>query len=87
MGFELLGFAEIVAFTVPTNTRSRAVMARLGMQMDAATFEHPGLPEGHVLRTHCNYRLSRDTWLARRRDENFCKVLPGKGNPTPGSGP
>ncbi|HTV96253.1 MAG TPA: GNAT family N-acetyltransferase [Steroidobacteraceae bacterium] len=64
VGFEVLRLPEIVAFTVPSNGRSRAVMERLGMQMDAATFEHPGVPEGHVLRTHCNYRLSRDRWLA-----------------------
>lgn len=61
VGFELLGLTEIVAFTAPTNMRSRAVMTRLGMQMDAATFEYPGLPGGHVLRTHCTYRLPRET--------------------------
>ncbi len=64
IGFEVLTLPEIVSFTVPSNTRSRAVMERLGMQMDAATFDHPGLPDGHVLRTHCNYRLSRDGWFA-----------------------
>ena len=31
-----------------------------------------GLPEGHLLRTRCNYLLSRDTWLSGRRDENSC---------------
>lgn len=81
MGIELLGLTEIVAFTVPTNMRSRAVMIRLGMQMDAATFEHPGPQEGHALRTHYNYRLSRDTWLSRRRDENFCRILPREVDP------
>ncbi len=60
VGFEVLTLPEIVSFTVPSNTRSRRVMERLDMKMDAATFEHPGLPEGHVLRTHCSYRLSRD---------------------------
>ena len=64
IGFEVLKFPEIVSFTVPSNTRSRAVMERLGMQMDAVTFEHPGVPAGHALRTHCNYRLSRDRWLS-----------------------
>ena len=63
IGFEVVQLTEIVSFTVPSNTRSRAVMERLGMQMDAATFEHPGVPAGHALRTHCNYRLSRDRWL------------------------
>jgi RimJ/RimL family protein N-acetyltransferase len=70
VGFESLKLPEIVSFTVPSNTRSRAVMERLGMQMDAATFEHPGVPKGHVLRTHCIYRLSRDHWLARQLQEN-----------------
>ena len=66
IGFEVLGLPEIVSFTVPSNTRSRAVMERLGMQMDVATFEHPGVPEGHELRTHCNYRLSRNRWFLNK---------------------
>jgi RimJ/RimL family protein N-acetyltransferase len=70
IGFEVLRLLEIVSLTVPSNTRSRAVMERLGMQMDAATFEHPGIPDGHVLRTHCNYRLSRDKWLLSKLGEN-----------------
>ena len=67
VGFELLKLPEMVSFTVPSNTPSRAVMERLGMRMDAATFEHPGVPDGHVLRTHCNYRLSRDRWLLSQK--------------------
>jgi RimJ/RimL family protein N-acetyltransferase len=63
IGFEMLELPEIVSFTVPANIRSRAVMQRLGMKMDEATFEHPGLPPGHVLRTHCSYRLARSDWL------------------------
>jgi len=72
VAFEALGLREIVSFTVPTNTRSRAVMQRLGMQMDTGTFEHPGVPDGHLLRTHCNYRLSRDSWFANRSSEDSC---------------
>jgi RimJ/RimL family protein N-acetyltransferase len=63
VAFATVGLPEIVAFTVPSNARSRAVMERLGMRMDDATFEHPGVPAGHALRVHCNYRLSRDRWL------------------------
>jgi RimJ/RimL family protein N-acetyltransferase len=70
VGFEVVGLPEIVSFTVPANTRSRAVMDRLGMQMDVAPFEHPGVPVGHVLRTHCNYRLSRNSWLSSRSGES-----------------
>lgn len=66
IGFEVLSLPEIVSFTVPANTRSRAVMERLGMQPDAATFEHPGVPVGHALRTHVSYRLSRTQWMSRK---------------------
>ena len=63
IAFDVLMLPEIVSFTVPSNAPSRAVMERLGMQMDTVTFEHPGVPDGHALRTHCNYRLSREKWL------------------------
>jgi RimJ/RimL family protein N-acetyltransferase len=60
-GFNQLGLAEIVAFTVPANQRSRHVMQRLGMQHDAAgDFDHPFLPTGHWLRRHMLYRKRRD---------------------------
>ena len=62
-GFESLGLEEIVSFTVPANVRSRAVMERLGMHRDPADdFDHPRLPEGHALRRHVLYRLSRSDW-------------------------
>ncbi|WP_354682342.1 GNAT family N-acetyltransferase [Cupriavidus necator] len=63
-GFERLGLAEIVSFTTLANRRSRAVMERLGMREDELVFEHPALAEGHPLRPHCLYRLSRAAWLA-----------------------
>ena len=59
-GFDELGLDEIVAFTVPANVRSRRVMERLGMTRSPADdFEHPNVPEGHPLRPHVLYRLSR----------------------------
>jgi RimJ/RimL family protein N-acetyltransferase len=57
-GFEVLGLEEIVSFTVVANSRSRAVMERLGMK-ESGSFEHPSLPVGHSLREHCLYRLRR----------------------------
>jgi ribosomal-protein-alanine N-acetyltransferase len=52
-GFGALGRREIVAFTVPANLRSQAVMRRIGLTRDPARdFEHPKLPEGHRLRPH-----------------------------------
>lgn len=60
--FGPLGLNELVSFTVPANTRSRAVMERLGMTHSPADdFDHPKLPEGHPLRRHVLYRLSRRT--------------------------
>ena len=38
-------------------------MERIGMHHDPADdFDHPKLPEGHPLRPHVLYRLSRATW-------------------------
>ncbi len=60
-GFERLGLGEIVAFTVPHNVRSRAVMERIGMTRSPADdFDHPSLPEGHPLRRHVLYRVRKD---------------------------
>jgi RimJ/RimL family protein N-acetyltransferase len=57
-GFDKAGLAEIVSFTSVVNTRSRAVMERLGMSRNPADdFEHPNLPAGHPLRPHVLYRL------------------------------
>lgn len=61
ISFERLNIPEIVAFTTVGNLRSRALMARLGMQ-EADTFEHPNLTLGSPLRTHCLYRLPRAAW-------------------------
>ncbi|HEV2285364.1 MAG TPA: GNAT family N-acetyltransferase [Steroidobacteraceae bacterium] len=63
LGFGTLGLAEVVAFTVPRNTRSRAVMERLGMRRDAhGDFAHPRLPPQHPLAHHVLYRLPRAAW-------------------------
>jgi ribosomal-protein-alanine N-acetyltransferase len=63
-GFGPLGLEEILAFTVPANEPSWRLMEKLGMRPDG-TFEHPRLQEGHPLRRHLLYRLTREAWLAR----------------------
>jgi RimJ/RimL family protein N-acetyltransferase len=66
-GFDKVGLEEIVSFTVPANLRSRRVMDRLGMSRDPADdFDHPRMPEGHRLRRHVLYRLSRDSFRRQR---------------------
>jgi RimJ/RimL family protein N-acetyltransferase len=62
VGFERLGLDEIVSFTALANRPSVAVMQRIGMRDARADFEHPALPEGHPLRPHCLYRISRAQW-------------------------
>jgi RimJ/RimL family protein N-acetyltransferase len=61
-GFEEAGLSEIVAFTTTVNTRSQAVMARLGMTRDPeGDFDHPGVSEDSPLRRHVLYRISAPT--------------------------
>ena len=58
--FGTLQLPALVSYTAARNTRSRAVMERLGMTPDpAADFEYVGFPEGHPLRPHVTYRLRR----------------------------
>lgn len=55
--FQQLSLPEVVSFTVPSNQRSRRVMARLGMTCNPADdFDHPSLPVKSPLRRHVLYR-------------------------------
>jgi RimJ/RimL family protein N-acetyltransferase len=61
-----LKLPALVSFTVPDNMRSRRVMEKLGMTRNPADdFDHPSLPDGHRLRRHVLYRLSRKEWEQR----------------------
>ncbi|MDF1794514.1 MAG: GNAT family N-acetyltransferase [Thalassobaculaceae bacterium] len=65
--FKTLGLDEVVSFTAVQNTRSQAVMRRIGMTRDeTCDFDHPLLPEGHRLLRHVLYRVSRTTWAELR---------------------
>lgn len=58
-GFTTLGFPEIVAFAARANTRSIAVMRRIGMITDPAEdFLHPALPPDHPIRPHVLFRIT-----------------------------
>jgi RimJ/RimL family protein N-acetyltransferase len=61
-GFCRFGIDEIVAFTVPMNQRSQAVMIRLGMARDPTDdFDFYRFPKGHPLRRHVLYRLKKSS--------------------------
>jgi RimJ/RimL family protein N-acetyltransferase len=65
IAFAELRTPSIVSFTVPANTRSRAVMERLAMTHDPLDdFDHPKVAEGHPLRRHVLYRLRQEGWAA-----------------------
>jgi RimJ/RimL family protein N-acetyltransferase len=67
--FEQLNLPQVLAFTVPANLPSQALMQRLGMQRDPAEdFLHPLLPRDHPLRPHVLYRLSQARWRERQDD-------------------
>lgn len=63
-GFEDRGLQEIVSFAVPENTRSLAVMERIGMRPDPSRdFDHPKVPDSHPhLKRHVLYALSATEW-------------------------
>ncbi len=63
-GFSDRKLREIVSFAVATNTRSTAVMKRIGMRPDPARdFDHPGVPDTHAhLKRHVLYRIGAEEW-------------------------
>ena len=68
-GFTNTTVNEIVSMTSPDNSASRAVMERLHMHRDPADdFDHPRVPAGHRLKRHVLYRITRNEWIARRRE-------------------
>ena len=63
-GFDRLALDQVVSFTSQSNLPSQKVMQAIGMRPDPlGDFEHPRLPEGHPLRSHVLYRISRAQWL------------------------
>ena len=69
LAFDGLGLEEVVSFTVPANIRSRRVMERIGMtHAPSDHFDHPLLPEGHPLRRHVLYRISRTSFAGQDQD-------------------
>lgn len=70
-GFTERKLGEIVSFAVPENTRSIAVMKRLGMRPDPARdFDHPRVPETHLLlKRHVLYAITGDQWRRHAASE------------------
>jgi len=63
--FENLALDDVVSFTTVRNVKSRAVMERLGFTNSGEDFDHPAIEDGHPIKPHVLYRLSKDTWSKR----------------------
>lgn len=62
---------QVVSFAVYNNQRSQQVMKKIGMHhRPEEDFEHPLLPQGHPMRKHVLYRVSRDDWEKNNRRGN-----------------
>lgn len=62
VGFDEYGLGEIYSFTTQTNTRSEAVMKRIGMRRRAdLEFDHPNTP-GWWGQRHIVYQLTVEEW-------------------------
>ena len=57
-GFTSIGLKEIYSFTSTINHPSINVMKKSGMQF-MGEFEHPNVPDGHILKTHVLYKTER----------------------------
>jgi RimJ/RimL family protein N-acetyltransferase len=51
-----------MSFTPLANTRSMAVMERIGMHNTQQDFDHPALPSEHHLVRHALYCITADKW-------------------------
>ncbi|MGI9665943.1 MAG: GNAT family N-acetyltransferase [Acidimicrobiia bacterium] len=71
-----MGVSDVVSFTIPQNSRSTAVMERLGLTHDAADdFDHPKLPKDSPLRHHVLYRLDIDAFTSRHRNDRLYSLI------------
>lgn len=66
-GFTTLGLDEIISFAAAGNTRSTAVMERIGMHRDPeGDFDHPRVVDPSLKR-HVLYRIGKEDWLKHHR--------------------
>lgn len=66
-GFERANLDEIVAFTAALNAKSIRVMEKISMHRDPKDdFLHPVLEDGHHLKPHVLYRITRAEWGQKR---------------------
>ena len=65
--FEKAGLPVAVAFTATENERSENVMQRIGMTK-TGEFDHPKIEDGHRLKKHVLYKISKSDWQATQKE-------------------
>ena len=66
--FNVLRLSEVLAFTPLSNSRSLAVMQRLGMtREEKEDFNHPNLDSNDSLCRHALFRMSDQLWVNEKR--------------------
>ncbi|MFC1749757.1 GNAT family N-acetyltransferase [Pseudomonadota bacterium] len=68
--FDELDLNEVYSFSSVSNRKSWRVMQRLGMFDTYKNFEHPIIPEGHALREHVLYKITKEHWEKGERVGN-----------------
>jgi len=63
--FDELDLAEVVSFTTVQNSRSRAVMERLGLADTGDNFIYPDISKDHPLAEHVLYKIEKKHWQAK----------------------
>ena len=58
--FKELKLNNVYSFASVGNEKSWKVMQRIGMTNTGKNFEHPHIPEGHNLREHVLYKISKE---------------------------
>ncbi|WP_193226531.1 GNAT family N-acetyltransferase [Pseudoalteromonas distincta] len=61
--FDSLNLDEVVSFTTKANSRSRAVMKKIGMHDSKQNFMHPDIEESHPQCEHVLYKISKNEWV------------------------
>jgi len=69
--FSELDLDRVFSITARLNSRSLAVMERLGMQDTGADFDHPKISELSPLRPHRLYAIDRGSWIKHRKSATF----------------
>jgi len=65
VGFNTLGFEDVVSFTSACNLPSINVMKKLGMKEDNVGFIHPRIDLASHLAKHVVFRISKSEWQTK----------------------